>query len=96
MIFPVSSGKMEFLFVENMIFLERWYFSKNTWKYDIFCILGKDGIFFPTNMKLSLCQKSKHELIPKDTLKNDISGISDKDDIDPRKDDIGILDWHSR
>ena len=86
MIFPVSSGKMEFLFVENMIFLERWYFSKNTWKYDIFCILGKDGIFFPTNMKLSLCQKSKHE----------ISGISDKDDIDPRKDDIGILDWHSR
>ena len=23
--------------------------QKNTWKYDIFCIFGKYGIFFPTN-----------------------------------------------
>ena len=29
-------------------------------------------------------------------LKDDISSITEKDDTHPRKDDIGILDWHSR
>ena len=42
MIFIVLSGKMVF-FPENMIFLpwagsEGWPFSRNTWKYDIFCV----------------------------------------------------------
>ena len=37
------SGKMVFFFSENMIFFlwtenERWSFSRNTWRYDIFCI----------------------------------------------------------
>ena len=47
---------------------------------------------FPTNMKLHLCQKSKDDLFPKNALKDGISGITEKGDIHPRKDDIGILD----
>ena len=37
------------------------------------------AFLFPTNMILSYCQKSKDDLLPKNTLKNDIStkyGIS--------------------
>ena len=48
--------------------------------------------FFPTNMKLPFCQKSKDDLFPKNTPKDDISSITEKDDIHSRKDDIGILD----
>ena len=29
-------------------------------------------------------------------IHDDVSGITKKDDIHPKKDDIGILDWHSR
>ena len=47
---------------------------------------------FPTNMKLLLGQKSRDDLLPKNALKDDISGITEKDDTNPRKDDIGILD----
>ena len=47
---------------------------------------------FPTNMKLPFCQKSKDDLFPKNIPKYDISGITEKDNIHPRKDDIGILD----
>ena len=46
---------------------------------------------FPTNVKLPLCQNSKDDLFPKNTPKDDISGITEKDDIYPIKDDIGIL-----
>ena len=81
-----------FLRTEN----ERWYFSKNTWKYDVFCMLVKVVFLFPTNMKLPFCQKSKDDLFPKNTPKDDISSITEKDIIHPRKDDIGILEWHSR
>ena len=48
--------------------------------------------FFPTNMKLPFCQKSKDYLFPKNTPKDDISSNTEKDDIHSRKDDIGILD----
>ena len=47
---------------------------------------------FPTNMKLPLRKKSRDDLLPKNTLKDDISGITEKDDTNPRKDDIGIPD----
>ena len=43
-------------------------------------------------MKLPFCQKSKDYLLPKNTLKNGISGISKKDDAHHSKDDIGICD----
>ena len=51
MIFLISSGKMAFHFPKNMIFFlltenERLFFSKNTWKYDVFCMFGKSGIPF--------------------------------------------------
>ena len=38
----------------------------------------------------------KAKMIPKNKPKDDISGITEKNDIHPRKGDIGILDWHSR
>ena len=40
---------------------------------------------------LPFCQKSKADLFPKNTPKDDISRITEKDDIHPRKDDIGFL-----
>ena len=54
-------------------------------------MLVKVVFLFPTNMKLPFCQKSKDDLFPKNTPKDDISRITEKDDIHPRKDDIGIL-----
>ena len=51
---------------------------------------------FPTNIKLPFYQQSKDYLFPKNTLKDDISSITEKDDIHPRKYDVGILDCHSR
>ena len=57
----------------------------------IFSVFGKRNILFPTNMKLLFCQKRKEDLFPKNTPKDDISGITEKDDIHPRKADIGIL-----
>ena len=65
-------------------------FLKKSWKYDVFYVFGKDGAFFPTNMKLPFCQKSKDYLLPKNTLKNGVSGITKKGDAHPSKDDIGI------
>ena len=47
-------------------------------------------------MKLPFCQKSKDDLFPKNAPKHDIFGITEKDDIHLRKDDIDILGWHSR
>ena len=56
MIFLVLSGKMRFLFPENMIlFLRRKrkddLSQKNAWKYDVFSSIWKDGIsIFSENM----------------------------------------------
>ena len=54
-------------------------------------LLVKAVFLFPTNIKLLFCQKTKDDLFPKNTLKDYISGITEKNDIHPRKDDIGIL-----
>ena len=43
---------------------------------------------FPTDMKLPFCQD---DLFPKNTPKDDISGITEKDDIHPRKDYIYLF-----
>ena len=40
---------------------------------------------FPVYMILLFCQKSKDDLLRKNILKDDISGIIEKDDIYPRK-----------
>ena len=42
-------------------------------------------------MKLPFCQKSKDDFFPKHARKDDIYGITEKDDIHPIKDDIDIL-----
>ena len=42
-------------------------------------------------MKLPFCQKSRNDLFPKNTPKDNISSITEKDDIHPRKNYIGIL-----
>ena len=55
-------------------------------------MLVKVVFLFPTNMKLYVCQKSKDDLFSKNKFKDYISGITEKDDIHPRKDDTGILD----
>ena len=47
-------------------------------------------------MKLPFWQKSKDDLFPKNTRKDDISSITENDNIHPRKEDSGIIDWHSR
>ena len=91
MIFLISWAKMAFLFPRKYdIFLrtknERSYFSKNTRKYDVFCMLVKLVFLFPTNMK-----KAKMIFFLKNTPKDDISSITEKDDIHSRKDDIDIL-----
>ena len=49
----------------------------------VFCIFGKVTL---------LSKKSKMIFSQKNTLKDDISDITKKDDTHPRKDDIGILD----
>ena len=59
----------------------------------VFCIFGKDGISFSYEYKITLLsKKSKMIFSQKNTLKDDISDITEKDDTHPRKDDIGILD----
>ena len=88
---------MAFLFPENMIF-----FYGRKMKDDLsqkihgnmmFSVCSVKLIFlFPTNKKLPFCQKAKDDLFPKNAPKDDISGITGKDDIHPRKDNIGILD----
>ena len=63
----------------------------------IFFVCSVKMVFlFPANMKLPFCPKTKDDLFPKNTLRDDISDITEKDDLYPRKDDFGILDWHSR
>ena len=57
-----------------------------------FLYVSKRGISFSTNMKLHFCQKSKDDLSSKNTLKDYISRITEKDDINPRKDGTGILE----
>ena len=102
MIFLVSSGKMIFLFPENVILFFRRKMKnhlspkkkkkkkkKNTWTYNIFCIFGKGCIsFFYIYMILHFFQKSKDDFLPKNTLKDDISGIIERDDINPGEYDI--------
>ena len=90
LLFLLLSGKMIFLFPENMILLFRQRMKdhichKNTWKYDIFCIFGKDGISFSDKYDITFSQKRKDDPLPKNALKDDISGIIENDDILPRK-----------
>ena len=86
---------MAFLFPKNMIFfywrkMKGDLSQKDTWKDNVFCMLVKVVFLFPTNMKLPFCQKSKDDLFPTYARKDGIYSIPEKDNIHPRKDDIGI------
>ena len=51
----------------------------------------KAVFLFPANMKIPFCQKSKDDFFQENPPKNDITDITKKDDIHPRKNNIGIL-----
>ena len=63
---------------------EWWSFSKNTWKYDIFCIFGKDGISLSYKDDITILLKKERRFSPqKNAPQDDISRITEKDDIHP-------------
>ena len=81
MIFLVSSGKMLFLFPENMIFFYgrkmKDDLSKKIHGNMMFSICWYMVVFIPhTNTKLPFCQKSKDDLSTINACKNDISRIT--------------------
>ena len=89
MYFHVLSEEMIFIFPENIP-----YSSDGKWKItflkkingNIFHLHPVKMVFpFPTNMILPFCQESKVDLLPKNTLKDDISGLIEKDNIHPTK-----------
>ena len=89
MIFLVSSGKVAFLYHENMvIFLDgkgKIIFLKKIHGNMMFSVYSVKMVFlFPTIMKLRFCQKSKDDFLLKNTLNDGISGITEKDDVYPR------------
>ena len=93
MIFLILWEKMAFIFPVNGIF-----FTDGKWKMiflkkymEIWCFLyiGKGGISFSYKYEITLLSKKKDDIFPKNTP--NIPGITEKDDIHPRKDDIGIL-----
>ena len=82
------SRKYDIFFTDGkwkMIFLKKYM--------EIWCFLyvGKGGIYFSYKYEITLLSKKKRWSFRKNTPKDDISGIIEKDDIHPRKDDLGIL-----
>ena len=64
MIFLELSGNIIFLFPKTMILFFRRkmkdrLFQTNTWKYDIFCIFGKDGISFSYKYDITILSKKQ-------------------------------------
>ena len=91
MIFLALSEKIIFIFLKNMnLFFRRKtkdkISQKITWKYNIFCISGRDDISF--SHKYDIIILSKKDLHPKNTLKDGISSIVEKDNIHSRKNGI--------
>ena len=90
----------------HFFFPKIWYFFTDAkWKtiflkkyMETWCFLyvGKGGILLSNKYEIILLSKKQRWPFPKNTGKDDISSITEKDDIHPRKEDIGILDWHSR
>ena len=93
MIFLVLPGKMIFRFPENMLLFFRRKMKdhlsrkiKKIHRNMIFSVYSVKMVFlFPINMILPFCQKNKDDLLPKNILTDDISGIIEKNDIHPIK-----------
>ena len=54
MIFLVSSGKMAFLFLKNMMF-----FSRRKVKDGVLCVFGKGGVSFPYKHEITLLSEKQ-------------------------------------
>ena len=94
MVFLALSGKMVFLFPENMTFFLRRKTKEGLFQKICSNMMSsvysmKTVFLFPTNAKLPFFQK-KMIFSRKNTPKDDISGITTKDDIHPRKYGISI------
>ena len=91
---------MVFLFSTNMIFFYgrkmKANFSQKIHGNMMFSVSLVKVVFPFPSKRNTVNQKSKDDLITKNTPKDDISGITEKDYIHRRKDDIGILHRHSR
>ena len=89
MIFLVLSGKMYFFFPKirsysldgkwKIIFLNKKIHGNTTCIFDTVYSV-RIVILFTTNMILPVCHKSKYGVLTKNTLKDDISGIIEKDE----------------
>ena len=99
MIFLVSSGKKAPVFLKNIFSMDRKWKIIFLKKYmETWCFLHIRKIwyfFFLQTWGYSTAKKIKNILLPKNALKDDISSITEKDDTQPRRYDIGILEWHS-
>ena len=62
-----------------------------TRKNSVFGHFSRSGHFFPYKHEIILLSKKQRWSTPKNTPKDDISGITAKDNAQPRKDDIDIL-----
>ena len=62
-----------------------------TRKNSVFGHLSRSGHFFPYKHEIILLSKKQRWSTPKNTPKDDISGITAKDNAQPKKDDIDIL-----
>ena len=87
MIFLISWGEMAFLFPENMIF----FCTNAKWKMTYLKKYMEVFFFSLQIWNYPSVKKEKMIFSPKNTPKDGISGISEKDDIHRRKNDIGIL-----
>ena len=67
-----------------MIFLKEY---MESW---ITSTIQPSGVVFRAVPEIPFCQKSKDYLFPKNAPTDDISSIPEKDDIHPKRDDIGI------
>ena len=54
--------------------------KKNTWEYDVFSILGKDGISSSYKHDITPLSKKQNDLLPKNTPEDDISNNTKKDE----------------
>ena len=60
---------------------------------EIWCFryVDKGRISFSYEYEITLLSKKENDLFSQNTPEDDNSGITEKDDIHPRKDDIGII-----
>ena len=91
--FRYHEERWHFFFPKIWYFFNDGYISQKIHGNIMFSVLyvDKGGISFSYKYEITLLSKKKRWSFRKNTPKDDISGIIEKDDIHPRKDDLGIL-----